>query len=261
MAAFRATLAVLAVLMTKSLASTVPGGVDSREEAVNLEASPLDAEKPFNPDVVEHKPSPADVPQPTAAPSPAHEESADAADPWKVSSGAESMGRPLLRPKVALRAMRPWSFTATVGPVALGSALAFKFKDVFSLPRFLLTLVTTLGVHAAGNLMNTLFDYQKGVDSPTSSDLTLVKGVLLPDQVSKLIFWCYGVALAAATPLLALPSSPAALVGSLLVAGSASAFVYTGGPGLKYKALGDILISATFGPLLVGFAFLTQVCA
>jgi len=43
-----------------------------------------------------------------------------------------------------------------------------------------------------------------------------------------------------------------------LAAGAISAFVYTGGPGLKYKALGDVLISSTFGPLLVSFAFLVQ---
>ena len=40
--------------------------------------------------------------------------------------------------------------------------------------------------------------------------------------------------------------------------GGLSAFVYTGGPGLKYRALGDVLISLTFGPLLVGFAYLVQ---
>ena len=34
--------------------------------------------------------------------------------------------------------------------------------------------------------------------------------------------------------------------------------MYTGGPGLKYKALGDVLITSTFGPLLVSFAFLAQ---
>ena len=44
----------------------------------------------------------------------------------------------------------------------------------------------------------------------------------------------------------------------LLAAGAGSAFVYTGGPGLKYKALGDILISGTFGPLLVAFTYAVQ---
>jgi 1,4-dihydroxy-2-naphthoate octaprenyltransferase len=166
--------------------------------------------------------------------------------------------RPTMRPKVALRAMRPWSFTATVGPVALGAALSYKIDDVFSLPRFLLTMVVTLAVHGAGNLMNTLFDFTNGKDSERSSDLTLVKGVLLPDQVTKLILGCYGAAALAAAPLYAMTKASSTLLSSLLVAGAASAYVYTGGPGLKYKALGDLLISSTFGPLLVGFSFLTQ---
>lgn len=166
--------------------------------------------------------------------------------------------RPAMRPKVALRAMRPWSFTATVGPVMLGAALSYKIDDVFSLPRFLLTMVVTLAVHGAGNLMNTLFDFTNGKDSERSSDLTLVKGVLLPDQVTKLILCCYGAAALAAAPLYAMTKASSTLLSSLLVAGAASAYVYTGGPGLKYKALGDLLISSTFGPLLVGFSFLTQ---
>ena len=59
-----------------------------------------------------------------------------------------------------------------------------------------LTLVTTLGVHAAGNLMNTLFDFVNGLDGPGSSDLTLVKRVLSVAQVKRLIGWAYGLAAA-----------------------------------------------------------------
>lgn len=171
---------------------------------------------------------------------------------------AASAPTPALKPLLALRATRPWSFTATVGPVALGTALAFKIEDAFSGPMLLLTLITTLGVHAAGNLMNTLFDFTKGVDTAGSSDLTLVRGELLPRQVAKLITGCYGVATAAAAPLCALSRAPLSLLSGMLAAGAGSAFVYTGGPGLKYKALGDILISTTFGPLLVAFAYAAQ---
>lgn len=165
---------------------------------------------------------------------------------------------PALRAGLALRAARPWSFTATVGPVALGTALAFKFEDAFNAPLLLLTLVTTLGVHAAGNLMNTFFDFSKGLDTPASSDTTLVNGDLLPDQVAQLIVGSYGIAGAAAAPLCALSRAPLPLLSAMLACGAGSAFVYTGGPGLKYRALGDILISTTFGPLLVAFAFATQ---
>jgi len=167
-------------------------------------------------------------------------------------------GKPM-RLGVALRAARPWSFTATVSPVLLGSALAFQVEDARSATLLLLSLITTISVHAAGNLMNTLFDFRNGMDTPSSSDLTLVNGELTDPQVSRLIKLAYAVAAAAALPLCALSPAPLPQLVGLLGAGAASAFVYTGGPGLKYKALGDLLISGTFGPLLVCFSFLVQV--
>ena len=71
--------------------------------------------------------------------------------------------------KLALRAARPWSFGATVAPVLYGTALAYAAEDAFSAPLLVLTLVTTLGVHAAGNLINTLYDFERGFDSAGSS--------------------------------------------------------------------------------------------
>ena len=105
---------------------------------------------------------------------------------------------------------------------------------------------------------STLVDFKKGLDTPTSSDLTLVRGDLLPKQVGQLILGAYALAGAGAVPLCALSRAPLPLLLGLLATGAGSAYVYTGGPGLKYRALGDILISATFGPLLVAFAYVTQ---
>jgi 1,4-dihydroxy-2-naphthoate octaprenyltransferase len=179
-------------------------------------------------------------------------------EPEPPKAEAAVVTAPAMRPAVALRAMRPWSFTATVGPVALGAALSFKIDDAFSSPLFALTLITTLAVHAAGNLMNTLVDYTRGVDTVGSSDLTLVRRDLSPRQVGELIIGSYGVAAAAAAPLCAISRAPLPLLLSMLGLGAGSAYVYTGGPGLKYRALGDVLISLTFGPLLVAFAYATQ---
>ena len=171
--------------------------------------------------------------------------------------------KPPLKLGVAIRAARPWSFTATVGPVALGAALAFKDlqKDEFDLALLAFTLVTTVAVHAAGNLMNTLVDFKKGLDTESSSDLTLVSGDLQPKQVAMLIRRSYGIAALAAIPLCEKSDAPLLSLLGMLVAGAGSAYVYTGGPGLKYRALGDVLISTTFGPLLVAFAYVTQVHA
>ena len=208
-----------------------------------------------------------------ASSDPSVEESASIREPLRAASAADGSSRDSpakgsfrkvgaqqrrLPLGLALRAARPWSFTATLSPVLLGTALAFKVEDKFRLLRLVLSLLVTLSVHAAGNLMNTYFDFKNGVDTASSSDTILVNGQLEPSQVARLIGWSYAIAACAAAPLPLVSRAPLPLLLLHLVAGAASAFVYTGGPGLKYKALGDVLISSTFGPLLVSFAFLVQ---
>lgn len=54
-----------------------------------------------------------------------------------------------------LLAVRPWSFSASLMPVLLGSALAYPSLRVLSIPVVLLTCISALCVHAAANLFNT----------------------------------------------------------------------------------------------------------
>ena len=117
------------------------------------------------------RPAVADAP-PSAEPpqSEALAPTATKAEPGEHSLASAPKRR--LRLGVALRATRPWSFPATVTPVLFGSALAFEVEDRFGPLKLLLTLGTTLAVHAAGNLMNTLFDYRNGYDGAGSSDQT-----------------------------------------------------------------------------------------
>ena len=124
---------------------------------------------------------------------------------------------------------------------------------------FLVTLLTALSVHAAGNLVNTYFDYQRGIDGKSSDDRTLVDHILNPEQIQWLgmVFYCIGI-----TGFLLLYLTSSAKMEHLALmffGGLSSSFLYTGGLGLKYMALGDIIIFLTFGPLTVMFAFLTQV--
>ncbi|XP_060066724.1 ubiA prenyltransferase domain-containing protein 1 homolog [Ylistrum balloti] len=156
-------------------------------------------------------------------------------------------------------ALRPWSFTASFTPVALGSTLAYKTSEEFSLSVFIITCLTALSVHAAGNLVNTYFDYVRGIDKKVNSDdRTLVDMILTPDDVATLggvfyIFGCMGFFILTLI-------SPARMEHLALIyfGGLSSSFLYTGGLGLKYIALGDILIMLTFGPLTVIFSYLSQ---
>ncbi|XP_064642320.1 ubiA prenyltransferase domain-containing protein 1-like [Lineus longissimus] len=161
-----------------------------------------------------------------------------------------------LRPYVV--ALRPWSFSASLTPVALGSVLAYKVNGDFSIVILLLTCFTALSVHAAGNLVNTFCDYYKGVDSKKSDDRTLVDHLLMPNDVAYLggVFYaagCFGFLL---TNWLSTTSMEHLAL--IYFGGLSSSFLYTGGLGLKYIALGDIVILLTFGPITVLFSFLTQ---
>jgi 1,4-dihydroxy-2-naphthoate octaprenyltransferase len=158
----------------------------------------------------------------------------------------------------AFLAARPWSFTVTVCSVALGSVLAYRLERAFSAPLLALTLLVTVPVHSAGNLLNTYYDYTHGCDGSGSSDQTLVRGRLRPAQVFDLAVGCLAMSalamfgLAFASPL---PISTQLGVYALGVLGAAT---YTGGPGFKYCALGDVLIVLTFGPVLILFAYAVQ---
>ena len=157
-----------------------------------------------------------------------------------------------------LFALRPWSFTASITPVALGSTLAYKSTGSFDPLIFLTTVFSALSVHAAGNLVNTYYDYMRGIDNKKSDDRTLVDKHLAPQDVAWFggLFYICG----CAGFLLLTFLSPAKMEHLALVyfCGLSSSFVYTGGLGLKYIALGDLLIVFSFGPLTVVFAFLTQ---
>ncbi|XP_076451613.1 ubiA prenyltransferase domain-containing protein 1-like [Babylonia areolata] len=157
-----------------------------------------------------------------------------------------------------LCALRPWSFTASISPVALGSTLAYKSTGSFDPLIFLTTVVTALSVHAAGNLVNTYYDYMRGIDNKKSDDRTLVDKHLSPQDVASFggLFYIFGCAGFLVLTFL----SPAKMEHLALVyfCGLSSSFLYTGGLGLKYLALGDLVIVFSFGPLTVVFAYLTQ---
>lgn len=160
--------------------------------------------------------------------------------------------------KKYIAALRPWSFTASFTPVALGSTLAYKYNGDFSVLSFIVACLTALSIHAAGNLVNTYYDYIRGIDSKSADDRTLVDMILKPPDVARLgaafyFFGCIGFLILTMTT-----SARMEHLALVYFGGLSSSFLYTGGFGLKYIALGDILIIFTFGPLTVLFAFLSQ---
>ena len=155
-------------------------------------------------------------------------------------------------------ALRPWSFSASMTPVALGCALCYKMTSHFDVLVLILTCVAVLAVHAAGNLVNTYFDYIKGVDSKVSDDRTLVDQVLTPQEVVHLGVLSYVIGCIGLCGLFVVSSASLEQLSLLFFGGLSASFLYTGGFAFKYYALGDLVIVITFGPLAVLFAFVAQ---
>lgn len=83
-------------------------------------------------------------------------------------------------------ALRPWSLSASLMPTLLGSTIAYKYpgEAAFNYFTLLLTIITVISVHGAGNVVNTYFDYVKGIDNRKSDDRTLVDHILTKDEVN-----------------------------------------------------------------------------
>lgn len=177
-----------------------------------------------------------------------------------VTSREKSRSGGLMKISSYFLALRPWSLSASLMPTLLGSTIAYKSpgSTEFNYITLLLTVFTVISVHGAGNLVNTYYDYIKGVDNRKADDRILVDHILSKDEVvtlGALLYFagCVGFVLLAAI-------SPAKMEHLALVyfGGLSSSFLYTGGIGLKYIALGDVLILIIFGPIAVLFAFMSQ---
>src|SRR3989441_10066201 len=82
-------------------------------------------------------------------------------------AGERSKARvPLAIPwwQVWWRAVRPFSFTASMTPVLVGTAVAFASGPV-SVWLFVATLVASVAIHAGANLNNDYYDHVRGVDT------------------------------------------------------------------------------------------------
>jgi len=148
------------------------------------------------------------------------------------------------------RAVRPFSFTASLMPVLVGAMLALSAEAV----RWeLLPLVAAASVllHAGTNLVGDAGDFARGVDRRDSlgGSRVLVDGLLTGRAVL-----CGGLVLLVAGAALGLVMvwirGPVVLY--LGLAGVVGGYCYGGRPfGYKYVALGDLAVFALMGPLMV----------
>ncbi|CAM2717335.1 unnamed protein product [Rotaria socialis] len=136
----------------------------------------------------------------------------------------------------------------------------------------LLTCISALCVHAAANLFNTYYDYIHGVDTSLHDDKskdkqnavdniddrTLIEGLLKPNDVVRLGLILYAIGTIAFLFLTNFSPAKEPYLAVIFFGALPLSFLYTGGIGFKYIALGDIIILLTFGPITVVFSYMAQ---
>lgn len=155
------------------------------------------------------------------------------------------------------RALRPFSFTASVTPVLVGSSAALHDRQ-FHPALFLVTLVASVAIQAATNLANEYYDHIRGVDDVDSIGPSGViqHGMLAPRTVlgGSMVLFAAGSALG--LWLVSVAGWPILAVGVLSVL---AGYAYTGGPlPLGYVGLGDLVVFVFMGPAIVLGAYYVQ---
>jgi 1,4-dihydroxy-2-naphthoate octaprenyltransferase len=166
--------------------------------------------------------------------------------------------------------LRPWSFSASLTPVALGAVIAYKATGSFNPITFLVSCLTVLAVHGAGNLANTYYDYIKGVDKDSTtkeSQSPIIPATSLSpeketrltiDELVHLGVTVYSIGCLGFVCLVLLSSARMEHLALVYFGGLSCSFLYTGGIGLKYIGLGDVIILIIFGPISLLFSFMAQ---
>ncbi len=156
------------------------------------------------------------------------------------------------------RAIRTFSLTASITPVLLGTALALYMKDAFSLPLMLAAVFGGLLLHAATNLISDYYDFVKGVDREETfgGSRLLVNREMKPRHMLWASYIAFGLATLIGVYLLIVRGWPIVAFG---ITGILGGYFYTAGPiGFKYKALGEFLVFALMGPLMVWGGYFVQ---
>ena len=153
---------------------------------------------------------------------------------------------------------RPWSYTAAIVPVSLGSAIAAN-NGSLNWVVFILALVGSILIQAGTNLANEYYDDRKGLDKVQEYGIggALKRGDLQPGQVLIAAIVCFALGSAIGLYLVSVAGMFIFWLGLLSVL---TGWFYTAGPfALAYVGLGEIAVFIFMGPVMVIGAYYVQI--
>lgn len=160
--------------------------------------------------------------------------------------------------KTWLKTGRPFTLTATLSPLLVGTAVAV-YERVFSPLHFALALLAGLFLQVGTNYFNEYFDHRYGLDSPESlgASTVIFRGEMTTRQVFGGGLACFIVALLLGLALIALVG-PAIILFGLI--GMAFAYFYSARPfTLARRGLGDVMVYLAMGLLMTWGAYYVQI--
>lgn len=157
-----------------------------------------------------------------------------------------------------MQAVRPFSFTASVTPIILGTSLAFFEGTSVNFIYFLAALFGGILLHMGTNLVSEYFDLKIGADTKTTlgGSRILVEDLMTPARVLRGGIFSFVLASLIGVYLY---SQFGMVIIYLGVAGILGGYFYTANPiGYKYRAIGEPLVFTLMGPLMVLGAYFVQ---
>ena len=149
---------------------------------------------------------------------------------------------------------RPFSFTASTVPIAVGGALA-AVEGMFDWTLFLVSLIAGVLLHVGTNVTNEIYDVRKGVDtivSPRASH-AIVKGRLGDREAYIVAVASFALAFALGLYLVSVRGLPVVALG---LVGLIGGYTYTAPPfQYKFSPYGIPLVFLLMGPLMVVGSF------
>jgi 1,4-dihydroxy-2-naphthoate octaprenyltransferase len=160
--------------------------------------------------------------------------------------------------KIWVKTARPFSLTASVSPILVGTAVA-AYDGTFHIVNFLVTLCSSLFLQIGTNYFNEYFDHRYGLDTPESlgSSTVIFRHEMTAAQVLAGGVISFGIAAALGLLLIYLVGPAILLFG---VAGMAIAYFYSARPfQFAARGLGDLLVYIAMGFLMTWGAYYVQI--
>jgi len=155
-----------------------------------------------------------------------------------------------------LLAARPRTLPASIAPVLVGTALAFREGHFQALP-FIATLVTAVLLQIGANYSNDVFDFLKGADKDRKGPTRVTQsGLVTPRQMLIATGVVFGLAAILGIYLVFVGGTVILLIGLFAIL---AALAYTAGPfPLAYNGLGDVFAFLFFGIVAINGTYYLQ---